>query len=910
MNKSKTPVEVKSQDGGSKTLERYRYQITYAAIKSLSLLEEKTEISAVYCEHIEDIVLEKIDGKRIAIQVKTKDDYEIKKTFTSNDESVIEAIKNFIKHDLKWHELKLPDYQFEKYIIVTNCGFSNKPNNKNNLKYLLKLAKEVDIDTDNLDIHNKDLETFLDKFNKEADVKTIIKVLKKIEPEKKGELNSLGYELFTMLSEYLTNLPHPQVKDIQEKLIYKCFEASSRVLPPEVEYCCLYSSPSDQKSKIEIEAKKITKKTLEEIINKETLRRENQIVNESSKQKYSDALVPVHCDENFETNSYSCNPEHFVGRDIEKKHFWDFIDNIRKGKAEKYLICFEGNYGIGKSSLILKLQSESNSKNVFFEQFDTKFARTEHFGYVAIKKAIYNAIDKKFIDLPPYICDEIEPAEDSLFLRQPAIEKVLNYLNENDKVIVIFFDHFDHLLRQPRLESTFDFFEQLIYQFTYDKTSIVLWFSWTSATSLGLDSNIRCRWEKLITDKMELVTISQLLDPEVKNCIEIFKTWLRKKRNKSQELKKIQQLEDWIVNKYSAFPWLLRRLLTKFCNPPFDSYFPIKTQDIHKLVINMLEDDLKRLNVNFPELKCLEKIANCESSILDFYKENKEEINSLLNKGLIIKSNFESNFEYIIRDDILRNYILDKDITLPDLSITYIPKRPVDSILKVFRLLETEITKEQLINKLLEHNLIKTKNKSQSRNKINKNNTKPENIDNVNNIISDLRHFFQVEYDTETKSIKIRKDLLDKDDNEISDYLREQLEEHLLIKEICKNKHKIKTGEYFKKDMLQDLLKTLYSSESLQLDEDEYEDIELPLFTTISTKKKVKKRDKFDHYTSRLLSWFRFAGIIERKIEQDEDSILLIPTNRPGKEKGKIKKGKIRKEETTEDAKHQQLELL
>ena len=44
MNKSKTPVEVKSQDGGSKTLERYRYQITYAAIKSLSLLEDKTEI--------------------------------------------------------------------------------------------------------------------------------------------------------------------------------------------------------------------------------------------------------------------------------------------------------------------------------------------------------------------------------------------------------------------------------------------------------------------------------------------------------------------------------------------------------------------------------------------------------------------------------------------------------------------------------------------------------------------------------------------------------------------------------------------------------------------------------------------------------------------------------------------------
>jgi len=176
MNKSKTPVEVKSQDGGSKTLERYRYQITYAAIKSLSLLEDKTEISAVYCEHIEDIVLEKVDGKRIAIQVKTKDDHEIQTPFTSNDESVIKAIRNFIKHELKWHELKLPDYQFEKYIIATNCGFSDKTNNKNNLKYLLNLADEVDIDTDNLDI-DEDLKNWLNnKLNKEGDVKTIIKV--------------------------------------------------------------------------------------------------------------------------------------------------------------------------------------------------------------------------------------------------------------------------------------------------------------------------------------------------------------------------------------------------------------------------------------------------------------------------------------------------------------------------------------------------------------------------------------------------------------------------------------------------------------------------------------------------------------------------------------------------------------
>jgi hypothetical protein len=242
----------------------------------------------------------------------------------------------------------------------------------------------------------------------------------------------------------------------------------------------------------------------------------------------------------------------------------------------------------------------------------------------------------------------------------------------------------------------------------------------------------------------------------------------------------------------------------------------------------------------------------------------------------------------MIRDDILREYILTKDVTLPDLSITYIPKRPIDFILKVLLLLETEMTKEELINRL-----VMIQNKSESRDKRDKDDVKSRNID---NIISDLRHFFQVEYDTETKSIKIKKDLLDKDDNEISAYLRDQLKEHLVIKEIYKNKHKIKPGEYFTRDMLAELVRTLYSSESLELCEDE--DVTLPLFT-ISTIK--KERDKSDHYTSRLLSWFRFAGIIE----EDKKSILLIPTNRLGKEQGKIKK-----EETTEETKHKQLELF
>jgi hypothetical protein len=143
----------------------------------------------------------------------------------------------------------------------------------------------------------------------------------------------------------------------------------------------------------------------------------------------------------------------------------------------------------------------------------------------------------------------------------------------------------------------------------------------------------------------------------------------------------------------------------------------------------MLKNDLNDLKILPREYECLKKIANCESNIWESYEK---EIQVLRYKNLII----QSDFEYMIRDDILREYILTKDVTLPDLSITYIPKRPIDFILKVLLLLETEMTKEELINRL-----VMIQNKSESRDKRDKDDVKSRNID---NIISDLRHFFQV----------------------------------------------------------------------------------------------------------------------------------------------------------------------
>jgi hypothetical protein len=60
------------QDGGDETLRRYRYQVTYAAILAVGMLDSQSDIVEVYCELCDDILLKLRDLTFVAVQVKTR----------------------------------------------------------------------------------------------------------------------------------------------------------------------------------------------------------------------------------------------------------------------------------------------------------------------------------------------------------------------------------------------------------------------------------------------------------------------------------------------------------------------------------------------------------------------------------------------------------------------------------------------------------------------------------------------------------------------------------------------------------------------------------------------------------------------------------------------------------------------
>ena len=135
MNRPVTPESVLSNDDpGDDIQRRFRYQNTYAAIISLSLLKENSKADCIFCEQHEDVLVKQKDDTFVGIQIKTRDS---KKPYQASDEAIIKSLKRFIKLETQFQG------KFSQYVIAVNNGFWQDRKNTINLPYLLELAKSV-----------------------------------------------------------------------------------------------------------------------------------------------------------------------------------------------------------------------------------------------------------------------------------------------------------------------------------------------------------------------------------------------------------------------------------------------------------------------------------------------------------------------------------------------------------------------------------------------------------------------------------------------------------------------------------------------------------------------------------------------------------------------------------------------
>jgi len=245
------------KDRGADTGRRYRYQYACAGLFSVNLLLENSEISEVFCEHHEDIVIKYNDGTYCGIQVKTKEDGK----FSFNDATTFDVICKFIRCDVKHNP------HFQKYIIATNCGYT-KTGNANDIDYCLSSLREGIENNPLLD--NSFFNTLISKWETETGQtkEKILEVISKIYTQKVFPLErfnvSLAYDVALLTKNQDQGLA--TLLAISNDLIGKVFECSSYPCSdPRYHFLNLLENPEGQAVTLTVQEKMITKDMVEEI---------------------------------------------------------------------------------------------------------------------------------------------------------------------------------------------------------------------------------------------------------------------------------------------------------------------------------------------------------------------------------------------------------------------------------------------------------------------------------------------------------------------------------------------------------------------------------------------------------------------------------------------------------------------
>lgn len=216
--KNLTPDKIiDANDPGDEVLKRFRYQITYAGILCM-LMVDNEDYDELFCEHHEDILVKYTDQTYTGIQVKTK--ALNLPPFNISDEAIIKSIKRFVLLNKQF-----PD-KFRHFSIVSNHGFDqSKPN-----LCLSTLIENIKLDVDILRPRSKTL-ALIKKVCSETDcdeefVKSTIGLIRL---KTYCSLEDIHMKLLNDLKncKLLKGATESKLNQLADMIISKCFSKSS-----------------------------------------------------------------------------------------------------------------------------------------------------------------------------------------------------------------------------------------------------------------------------------------------------------------------------------------------------------------------------------------------------------------------------------------------------------------------------------------------------------------------------------------------------------------------------------------------------------------------------------------------------------------------------------------------------------
>jgi Holliday junction resolvase-like predicted endonuclease len=541
-------------------------------------------------------------------------------------------------------------------------------------------------------------------------------------------------------------------------------------------------------------------------------------------------ISPINKAEDLHDYQRPCRPRDFIGRSDEQDKFWRFVENVRKKENDLRIFALTGKTGLGKSSLVVKLTQDGLEKNTYIYGIDVTSIvpkTASLFIPSAIRKSLQEAINHGFINLPNHKI-QIESAESPFFSSQ-SIRLALDYLKQENKILILFFDQFEEILHQPALCQVFNLFSEVATEVNSLKAeNFILAFSWRTDIMIPVSHQAYNTWHKLDKIRYEF-DINEFIIQDVHDFINHY------------NLKRVsKEFNTFLLEDCPRFPWLLRKIFSiihqKKLKP---SELILKNHQ--NLIKQLFEKDLESIK-NPQQRDCLQFVAGNKpvNKLVLSQRYDEETINSLSNAKLII----ENGDNYKPYWDIFGEYLINGE--LPTLILSYIPRTTLPKWLSILSKVKPNITREELLNSVRKENGKSCTEKT------------------IQNAIIDMTNFLPIEYDQKNKKLIINDErILNFNNFEIADYIHERMQHHIIIKKIYERQKKLITEPEFYQ-----LLQQAYSI----------------------------KEENLKDYKSKMLSWFMFAGLLEKRYNR----LFAIPIGQ-GQQKGKPSDCTLSKQKNNED---------
>ncbi|MCU8472683.1 restriction endonuclease [Vibrio vulnificus] len=369
-----------------------------------------------------------------------------------------------------------------------------------------------------------------------------------------------------------------------------------------------------------------------------------------------------------------CRPKDFIGRDDIQKEIWDFLESVRSSDSDCRVLSLTGSSGNGKSSLVANLAERFTNKKwknkLYLYPIDVRSARGSRFVAEAVCKAFNTAIDDGFIEYEhKFSIENIDEITGGTAFRECA-----EYLERNNKVMVVFFDQFEEVFMKEELFSLFRSFRRFALDVSAEKTNVVVGFSWRTGIFLGDDNPAYGLWHDLRDHRTE----KRLKTFDEKDSRKLISTF-----EAEADITLTKPLKARLIQQAQGFPWFLKKL----CIHLFKKIKEGNSQEellISQMQIkNLFEEDLDRPS---REVDCLKFVA--KKSPVDRYEATKEfgdkTVSQLISDRLLIKTGEKISVYW----DVFRDYLTTNEA--PVISWAFMPNYGTNMSLKLIELIKDD----------------------------------------------------------------------------------------------------------------------------------------------------------------------------------------------------------------------------